>query len=199
MNMKFRFFTFALLLASALTASAQRVKPPQNVLEYFNALPTKYLGIVKDIGDRRQTVEIQDIENGYLKLSSNRWEGWGEVALFKNTDGTKTLGIQTIGCGPGCETESIFFVQYRNGRWIDVTKEVLPEISEAERRRVLQCYKPDNEDPVSAYYELPRFGTTIKLIDNNEAEENGSLLYEFDWNGSKFVARATRDRACKEQ
>ena len=200
MSFKLKFcLTFIFSAAFALASYGQRVKPPQNVLEYFTALPTKYFAPVKDVNERKKLVRIQDLENGFLRLESNTWEGWGEVALFKNADGTKTLGVQTIGCGPGCETESIFFVQYKNGRWIDVTSDVLPEISQTELNRVLKCYKPDTESPAFAYYELPRYGTTVKLIDNNEGEEAGSLLYELAWNGTKFSARAKRDRACKEQ
>lgn len=198
MNFKLNFcFTFVLLAAFAWTAYGQRVKPPQNVLEYYMALPEKYMGNLTNIGDRKKTVEIKDLENGYLRLTATDLEGYGEAALFKNADGTKTFGIQTLGCGPVCETDSIYFLQYKNGRWLDVTREVLPKISEAELERVLKCYKPDAEDGVADFYQLPRYGTTVKLFDNHDSEER--LLYEFKWDGRKFTARAKRDRACREQ
>ena len=198
MNLKLNFcFTLVLLAAFAPASYGQRVKPPQNVLEYFMALPTKYFDLEQYSGKRQNMIKTQDIENGYLRLEFNGLDGYGEVALFKNTDGTKTLGIQTIGCGPVCETGSIFFVKYRNGRWLDVTKDVLPEISRAELNRVLKCYKPDWNDGLALFYELPRYGTTLKLTDNSESDDN--LLYEFTWDGKKFTARAKRDKACREQ
>ena len=200
MSFKLNFcLTILLSAVFALAAHGQKGKAPQNVLDYFTALPAKYFEVETTAAGRRKLVKTQDLENGFLRLEANTWDGWGEVALFKNADGTKTLAVQTVGCGPGCSTDTIFFVQYKNGAWIDVTKSVLPEISQTELDRVLKCYRPDAEDGNAAYYELPRYGTTLKLIGDNQDSETGYPLYEFAWNGTRFTARATRDKACKEQ
>jgi len=201
MNLKANFCRAVVaLFVLALTAAAQN-SAPQNVLEYFLAVPEEFIGTIKDLGEREKTVEVKDLKNGYLKLSSPGWDGWGEVALFKNSDGSKTLGLQTIGCGPGCGNDSLFFVQYKNGKWIDVTKEILPEVGDAELLRVWKCLNPKKtgEDTVAAFYEFPRIGTTVKLIDDNNANMTGKTLYEFAWNGAKFTAKPTRNKACKAQ
>ena len=198
MNFKSNFcLTILLIAAFAFTSYGQRAKAPQNVLEYFMAVPTKYFDMEKYAGPRKQMVKIKDLANGYLGLEFPGVEGYGEVALFKSAGGTKTLGILTASCGPVCETGKMIFVRYKNGGWIDVTRNVLPQISRAELERVQKCYDASPTEGLATYYELPRFGTTVKLFDN--ADSDVKLLYEFTWNGTKFIARAKRDKACREQ
>ena len=55
---------------------------------------------------RKSLIKIEDIKNGYLRLESNEWKGWTEVALFKKADGSSLVGISQVECKPGC----VFFI-----------------------------------------------------------------------------------------
>lgn len=198
MKLKTEFLYAAVFIfVLSFSATAQN-KKMQTVLDYFLAVPSEYLGIAKHSEDRAKVVEKKDLKNSYLKLGG-LWEGWGDAALFKNSDGSKTFAIQTIGCGPACGTESLFFLQYKNGKWIDVTAKILPKVSENELFRVMKCINPQTEESVITYYELPQIGTTVKLIDDNATGNQNKILYEFSWNGAKFTAKAKRNKACKAQ
>lgn len=123
---------------------------------------------------RKSLIKIEDIKNGYLRLESNEWEGWVEIALFKKTDGNYLVAFSEVGCGPDCSGD-VMFLTYEDGEWTNVTKKVFPAESSPE-----------------GFYELPRYGTTIRL---NKGEDCGDdkdcrrqqKADEFKWNGTKFI------------
>jgi hypothetical protein len=119
---------------------------------------------------RKSLIKIEDIKNGYLRLESNDWKGWAEIALFKKVDGSYVVAISQIVCEQGC-SGGVIFATYKSGDWKNVTKQVFPRSPQG-------------------YYRLPRIGTSIFLIcgdKSGKACHFGEELAEFQWNKEKFV------------
>ena len=125
---------------------------------------------------RKSLIKIEDIRNGYLRLESNDWKGWAEVALFKKTDGSYVVAISQVTCAASCRG-GIIFATYKNGRWKNVTNQVFPH------------------SPQQGYYQLPRVGTSIVLICGDKSSKScvfGGELAEFQWDKEKFVPPPAR-------
>ncbi len=123
---------------------------------------------------RKSLIKVEDIKNGYLRLESNEWKGWVEIALFKKADGSYVVAISQVACGPAC-SGGVIFATYKTGHWKNVTKQVFP--------RSL---------PRASYYQLPRVGTSIVLVcgdDSGKSCHAGDKLTEFQWNKEKFIAQ----------
>lgn len=172
------------LLLSANFASAQQ---PKTVLDFMKLLPEKYFnyeGCDKATDrdcSRAQTqyietyLEINDTANGYLKAGCDGAQSCIEMTLFRKPDSTYIVAIRTL--------QEIFdenrFLTYRNGRWTDVSKSVIPQFSTR------------NE------YELPRYGTTIKVYRKKiiekgpdyEVTERGPKLYDLVWRDGRFTIK----------
>jgi hypothetical protein len=122
---------------------------------------------------RRTLIKIEDIKNGYLRIESNEWKGWAEIAIFKKTDGTYVVAISQVTCAASCRG-GVIFATHKSGRWENVTKQVFPHSEQREK-----------------YYQLPREGTSIVLICGDKSSKScvfGGELAEFQWNKEKFVA-----------
>jgi hypothetical protein len=124
---------------------------------------------------RKSVIKIEDIKNGYLRLESNDWKGWAEVAIFKKTDGSYVVAISQVVCAASCRG-GVIFATYRSGHWKNVTKQVFPHSQQRE-----------------GYYQLPREGTSIVLICGDKSSKScvfGGELAEFQWNKEKFVPQS---------
>jgi hypothetical protein len=120
---------------------------------------------------RKSLIKIEDIKNGYLRLESNEWKGWAEIALFKKVDGSYVVAISQVACEQDC-SGGVIFATYKSGHWKNMTKQVFPRSSQG-------------------YYRLPRIGTSIVLICGDKSDKScrfGEELAEFQWNKEKFVA-----------
>lgn len=172
------------LLLCANLASAQQ---PKTVLDFMKLLPEKYFNYegCDKATDRdcsraqRQYIEtyleINDTANGYLKAGCDGAQACIEMALFRRPDSTYIIAIRTL--------QEIFdenhFLTYRNGKWTDVSKAVVPQFSTR------------NE------YELPRVGTTVKVYRKKviekgpdyEVTERGAKLYDLVWSAGKFTIK----------
>ena len=126
---------------------------------------------------RKALIKIEDIKNGYLRLESNGWKGWAEIALFKKADGSYVVGISQVTCEPNC-TGGILFTTYKSGRWKNVTQQVFPYSSQPH-----------------GYYKLPRVGTSVVRICGDKSGNScvfGGELAEFQWNREEFVPPSAR-------
>jgi hypothetical protein len=139
---------------------------PKTVVDYFLAVPEKYIGYPRE--EREVLIKGQgitlDIKNGYLayKASDNPEEF--EFALFKQTDGTYLVAIN-FDADPDFDSKSkLHLLTYNNGRWSEVTKEVLTV--------------PFNGQYI---YTLPRVGTTIKVT-----TLKGKRVHDLIWANNKF-------------
>lgn len=177
-----------------ITANAQsKGKAPKTVVDFYLLLPAKYIQPLAKTKERRKLVQTLDVANGYLYLSGEKampeWEGWAEVALFKKTNGEYVVGVVDGSCATICYS-GVEFLEYKNGKWSEVTKQVLPEITD---QMTLNRYKklfPDDaeyneQNPPYINYELPQKGTTVK-VNANEGGDGNTLLFELAWNGARF-------------
>lgn len=169
------------------SSSAGQTSQPQTVRDFFMLLPEKYFTLegcdrandkdcrqarvnyLKDLG------EIVDIKNGYIKGGCDGGQSCIEMTIFKRPDQTYVVAVSTS----AEMMEASFFLDYKNGVWSDISTEIVPDYS----RKNL--------------YELPRFGTTIKVYakkiieqgDDYEVSEKGRKLYDLEWKDGKFVKK----------
>lgn len=193
MKKQFVFILAIMLTLGAISSASAQKKTPRTVEDFYLLLPAKYIQPLAAMKDRRKLIKTQDIANGYLYLSGEKaaagWEGWAEIALFKKTNGEYVVGVVDGDCATMCYS-GVEFLEYKNGKWTEVTSRVLPEISD---EMILSRYKKlfpgDTEyeqgNPPYTNYELPRKGTTIRL-NANEGGDGNTLLYELVWTGAKF-------------
>jgi hypothetical protein len=198
--------TIAVLSLSALfSVMTFAQKQPKTVTEFYLALPTSF-DVVRDVDKspfrdgfffddfysnernaswdeiikfRKSQIKIEDVKNGYLRLEGTR-EGWEELALFKKSDGGYIVALSQVDCGPGCVGD-VMFLSYDRGAWTNVTNKVFP-------------FSPSSK---RGYFQLPRVGTTIKLVCSDESNEDckdESTLNTFEWNKVKFQPIRTSGR-----
>lgn len=152
------------------------------VTDFYLKLPAKYLQILAAIPNRRSLIEIEDMANGYLKLGSNAWEGWGEVALFKRANGSYVLALTEYGCGPECDG-TLTFLDCKNGKWKEIN--LLPLYTAGDLRTAFHGSKgrqPDEDEMNEQVFELPRKGKEITL------KIGGVPAMGFLWQGEEFVS-----------
>src|SRR5258708_22412237 len=106
---------------------------------------------------------IIDVRNGYLRAIGDGAQMGIIVCLFKNHDGTYLIGVAAI-YSEDIQYTRLNFYRYVSGNFVDVTKAVLPVAPREELK-----------------YEMPRFGTTIKVTDQNRHR-----LYNLVWNRQRF-------------
>lgn len=167
--------------------AAKRANEPGTIREYFALLPEKYFALegcdrATDANCDRARAEylknftiVEDAANGYLKTGCDGAQSCLVMALFKRPDGTYLVGVNTV-FEMG---DDYYFLDYRDGKWRDVSAEVVPEFS---RRRM---------------YELPRYGTIVKVFAKKIIEETpdymvsekGAPLYDLEWKNGKFTKK----------
>jgi len=189
------FVVAALLFGAATTVNAQKNRrEPCTVVDFYLLLPAEYLSPLSRVKNRQSLIEIKDIANGYLKLdgaaTTDYWEGWAEIALFKKTGGGYVVGVVDGSCATMCYS-GIEFLEYQNGKWTEVTRQIMPEITDrmiaAQFKRKKRAGDEDLADNDSPFvnYELPRTGKTVKLNANFAGDDN-LMLFEMTWTGAKF-------------
>ena len=193
-----RFVSIDILLLCSLVVCLLRQAHPTTVTDFYLALPGGVNGIQGSQDAelpgfendfffysnernqsrdairkyRKSVIKIEDVKNGYLRLESNDWKGYAEIAIFKRTDGTYVVAISQVACAAFCRG-GVIFATYKSGRWENVTKQVFPHSEQSEN-----------------YYQLPREGTSIVLICGDKSSKScvfGGELAEFQWNKEKFV------------
>jgi hypothetical protein len=190
--MKHKIYILLTIFCLALTAAAQS-RQPKTVEDFYMALPAKYISPLGKVKDRRKLIQTSDIANGYLYLSAENasvdWEGWAEIALFKKTSGEYLIGVVDGDCATLCYS-GVEFLEYKNGKWTETTKKVLPEISD---EMILARYKKlfpgdtefDRQNPPSTNYKLPQKGTTL-IMNANTGGDADAELFQLVWNGARF-------------
>jgi hypothetical protein len=159
-----------LVFVSAVMAAAQ-ARQPRTVREFFMALPGRYFGIeccidkdARKAKERylKQYLTVEDTANGYMSASGDAAQDGFVMALFKRADGTYLIGLYTYGEGGVEDTPWTIFLNYKGGKFTDVSRSVVPQ------------YKKEK-----FVYELPRNGTTVEVFAKDESGE--------DWNKGKKV------------
>lgn len=189
-HLKIISLSFLILAVCCCVAQAQ-TKAPKTVRDFFNLLPQKYFTLegcfpAKDKGcekARREYIqnflEIEDTANGYWKSGCDGAQSCLEMTLFKRLNGTYIVAVYTA----AEMMNNYYFLEYRNGQWFDVSKQIVPQFSKKNM------------------YELPHYGTTVKVFakkiiessskpgEEYEVSEKGAKLYELVWKDGKFTVQ----------
>jgi hypothetical protein len=175
---------FLIVLIFAVTAISAQSKAPKTVRDYFLLLPSKYFSLdccmestPKKSKEKylEQYLDVEDTANGYMKGNGDGAQEAFEMALFKKTDGSYLIGFYTIGEGGVEEVPYTVFLQYRAGRWTDVSKTVIPGYA-----------------PTKRIYQIPRQGTTVEVFEKDEAASDfnkGKKLHDLVWKNGKFAVK----------
>lgn len=175
-------FTFCHQLSVlAETSSKIQTRQPRTVRDFFNLLPQKYFTLEgceprtdrncdKARGEYIQTfLEIEDTANGYWKSGCDGGQSCLTMALFKRPNGKYIVAL-TREFELGTDN---FFLEYRNGKWFDVSAQIVPNFSK------------------NNLYELPQQGTTVEVFKKRMIEddigEKGAKLYNLLWQNGKFT------------
>lgn len=180
---------FLILAASLFGISADaQTKEPKTVREFFNLLPQKYFEIgccgVHGETDLEKAhtkyletfLRVEDTANGYLEGGCDGGQSCIIMALFKRANGTYIVGVETA----NTMSEHNYFLEYRNGKWYDVSAKVIPQFS---------------NDKI---YSLPRYGAKIEVFAKKVVErisntkniyDTGAKLYDLVWKNGKFTIK----------
>lgn len=174
----------------AITGYAQ-TEQPKTVRDFFNLLPSKYFEILccgAGPGTDRLTahtryletfLRVEDTANGYLEGGCDGGQSCITMALFKKPGGTYVVGIQTA----GTMSEHNYFLEYRGGKWHDVSSKVVPQFSRDKA------------------YDLPRYGTTVEVFSTRIVErispdqvirDRGAKLYDLVWKNGRFEIKSEK-------
>ena len=187
MNAKNILFLILAVILFGTSSHAQSSKP-KTVRDFFNLLPQKYFeigccGVYAEPDSEKAHAKyletflaVDDAANGYLEAGGEAGQGSIKMAIFKKTNGTYIIGIETA----DEMYEHNYFLEYRNGKWFDVSSKVIPQFGK------------------NKFYSLPRYGTKIevfakkvieKVSDEQVIYETGEKLYNLVWSGEKFTIK----------
>ena len=172
-------FSIALVLAFAMIAAAQ-AKQPRTVRDFFMALPAEHFGIECCVNQPlrkakeqylKQYLTVEDTANGYMSASGDAAQDGFVMALFKRPDGTYLIGLYTYGEGGVEDTPWTVFLNYKGGKFTDISRTVIPQYNKEK-----------------FVYELPRKGTTVEVFAKDESGEwnKGMKVHDLVWEKGAF-------------
>jgi|GEM_PF-1985615 len=165
--------------------SDSKAKKPKTVRDFFLRLPGDFftvegcsIAVDKDCQEAkkkylRKYLAVEDTKNGYMESGGDGAQSTFKMAIFRRSNGGYVVGLNVLG-----EMENSFrFLEFEDGKWLDVSLEEIPEYSKTN------------------IYELPRFGKKIKVFakriveqrDGFEVSEKGEKLYELVWEDDEFA------------
>lgn len=151
--------------SSALTASER-----ETVTRLLSTLPEKYLGCpaptLEQLKGSSKELEADFVNLYFLRHPDSSGHCKAVIALFKQTLGTPfTLAVQNLTTGfQGLPT----FLEFRKGRWLDVTKKVLPNV-------VLRLER------LKIKSRLARDGSGLLVAPFDATDDFSKLLYTLEW------------------
>jgi len=193
------------LLISILIIHSFAQDRPEDIVAYYMLLPDNAFFQTMDEyegqdGRRKlltptETREvIVDRSRAYIQIKDWEWELANKITLtyFNQTNGERLIGVSQHLEGGDCDIYYTHFYRYSKQEWIDVTGQVLPPYSFMDfwgDQPVPEILSSVNIDKVINWdYELPRFGTSIKLtpvspsamicFDHEISADNGSAYEE---------------------
>jgi hypothetical protein len=172
------------LVISALASSIAQPKP-MTILDYYLALPQKYLRYAggDSAKERSAAIYINDAENAYLQARQPGGEFYSSLALFKRPDGGDLVAVENRECARGCN-EEFYFLAYENGQWIDVTAKTLPVMNPTEIRGALEKqFKAREGFEPHIMHRLSSGGASIDVSEY----WSGVHLGRLEWIGGEFV------------
>lgn len=145
---------------------------------------------------------VVDEENYYLRMNPNESYGdWSQgfaMTVFIKSNGEHVLAVESHDCGLSCNPEKtkIFLLIYKDGKWSDVTNELLPteEIDNFVKDEIKHCDEINAKNGTKnevhdrcvithggIEYDLPQNGTNIKAF-NGLSE----VKFKLKWKNDKF-------------
>lgn len=176
----FLVFAVALYTLPCISKAGAKDVPRKSVVDYFYLLPDLYFEIPFSRAQRKAVLfhdrkiypynfaveSIADVKNDYAHIGLDA-VGTLEVAVFRSK-GRDLIAVRRY--YEGCR---VWFLTYQNGRWKDVTKQVMP----------VQLDQKYN-------YILPRYGTTIEVRrDLWPVKKRGHKIYDLRWQKGRFQVR----------
>jgi hypothetical protein len=177
-----------LAIGSSVVSADAQTEQPKTVRDFFYLLPQKYFeigccGVYAEPDSEKAHAKyletflrVEDTANGYLQGGCEGGQACIEMVLFKKPDGNYLVGVGTY----NTMTEHNYFLEYRNGKWFDVSAKVIPQFGK------------------NKLYSLPRSGTKIEVFakkviervsDDQIIYETGAKLYDLVWSGGKFTIK----------
>ncbi len=169
--MKKQIFIFGLILLS-IQAMAQK----KNVVDYFRLLPDSlkhYYSLEYKNGKwftesvaEYQITPVVDIRNGFIEIQDDGTGGGTttlQVVLYRKKDGSALIGVSYNLFDGVFFENSIFFGEYKNNKWIDLTHKVLPKINLYTFMKSGYKIPDEIRGYLSVRYSLPQHGTTITV------------------------------------
>jgi len=186
--MKRSVFLFGFLIAFTSIHTAES----KNILELYNEIPfskierigegnterynilqqgTSFIAMPQG-GQGSKTTVIVDSKNGYLRVSEDVYGNGSfgtyihEAAKFNGSNDRIFLGFYMHHSGPFFNENQTIFYEYKNGKLIDSTKQVLPPISIVDfvpkgfSATLLKELEEINQD---ISWHLPQYGTSLTV------------------------------------
>ena len=190
-------FSIALVFVFAVMVAGQ-ARQPRTVRDFFMALPARYFGIECCISQQsafsnqpsavrsqqlqreakerylKQYLTVEDTANGYMSASGDAAQDGFVMALFKRADGSYLIGLYTYGEGGVEDTPWTIFLNYKGGKFTDVSRMVVPQYNKEK-----------------FVYELPRNGTTVEVFAKDESGDwnKGTKVHDLVWEKGVFRVR----------
>ena len=144
-----------------------------SVLDYYYLLPSLGTGASSTRREKRETIQpryhpVIDAANDYMRFHPDS-SPTEQLAVFR-ARGKADLIADSL---PDFETDYNYFALYelRNGKMRDVTRQMLPIPART------------NE----FLYELPRFGTTIRVFRFSFEKRSRHHVFDLQWRGGRLV------------
>ena len=162
---------------------AQATKPPRTVVDFYLLLPQHPYFETDAPQDRinlcRRQGGVIDPGNSYLHAVGDGAQMSLSVCLFKRPDKTYLVAVNSNDASDGDFKPFLDFYEYRNGRLHAVSKLAVLPIALSDGLK----------------YELPRYGTTIKVM-----TRAGKEVHDLVWSRGKFkVSRPPSSRSKASQ
>ena len=172
---------FAIFLLT--TTGFAQTKQPKTVRDYFMALPDKYFSLdcCMTMPKSKQKAEYlkrylkaEDTANGYMSGYGDAAQEGFVMALFKRPDGNYLIGFYTNGEGGAEDTPWTVFLDFKAGKWTDVSRTVIAGYNKAK-----------------FIYELPQKGTTVEVFSKKEEADGykDKKLHDLEWKNGKFLKK----------
>ncbi len=170
MNFSDRFFAGMATIATVLLleTSPLLASPFRTVQEHFLGIPAPLLPF--SVQARRQFLEysLVDQPNGYIRYQASDNPLRFEFAIFRKRNGQYLAAFSTPydpDSFPQPARSQLVLLDYRQGQWRDVTRELLPV-----------PFVP------TLTYQLPRVGRDIVVVN-----QRNQRVYRLRWQGDRFV------------
>jgi hypothetical protein len=186
-------------LALSLTAFGQAKK--MTVKDYFLAIPNEFMKA--EPAKRATWIESESAEDGYLsynipikEITDEDGDGkvWGNFQVFEKKSGGVILGMSTNLCEEGVCLGQLLFLDYKGGKFENVTEDLAPLIDNDEVIKILrETPSFENKERLQDGKEVPlyiSFNGMDKVIQYTAGGENGDggvVAKMFKWNGETFA------------